>query len=83
MLIWNGKFINLIKGRSINNFGVDVTTNDKILTLSTCANNTTKIVIHAKLIETKPVGIQENIVDNSEEETTTEEITTEAVENNE
>ena len=76
-------FINLIKGRSINNFGVDVTPNDKILTLSTCANNTTKIVIHAKLIETKPVGIQENIVDNSEEETTTEEITTEAVENNE
>ena len=76
-------FINLIKGRSITNFGVDVTPNDKILTLSTCANNTTKIVIHAKLIETKPVGIQENIVDNSEEETTTEEITTEAVENNE
>jgi sortase B len=68
-------FIDLIKGRSINNFGVSVTPEDKILTLSTCANNTSKIVIHAKLIETKPVGVQENVVDNSN---TTEE-TTEAV----
>ena len=76
-------FINLIKGRSITNFGVDVNPGDKILTLSTCASNTTKIVIHAKLIESKPVGIDETIVEEHEEETTTEEITTEAVENNE
>ncbi len=46
-------FINLIKGRSIKDFGIDVTTNDKILTLSTCANNISKIVIHAKLVEYK------------------------------
>ena len=48
-------FINMIKGRSIKNFGIDVNTNDKILTLSTCANNVSKIVLHAKLIEYKPV----------------------------
>ena len=53
-------FINMIKGRSINNFGVEVNPGDKILTLSTCANNTSKIVIHAKLIEVKPVGENEN-----------------------
>jgi len=48
-------FINMIKGRSVKNFGVEVTPQDKILTLSTCANNISKIVIHAKLVEYKPV----------------------------
>ena len=44
-------FINTIKGRSIYDFGLDVTTNDKILTLSTCDNAGTKrIVVHAKMI---------------------------------
>jgi len=45
------KFINLIKGRSTANFNTKVTTNDKILTLSTCHGNTKKLVIHAKLIK--------------------------------
>ncbi len=46
------KFIEEIKSRSIYDFGVDVTTNDKILTLSTCADSdgTKRIVIHAKLV---------------------------------
>ena len=45
------KFLNEVKSRSIYNFGVDVTTEDKILTLSTCAEAGAKrIVIHAKLI---------------------------------
>lgn len=44
-------FLAEVKQRSIYNFNVDVTSNDKILTLSTCAENGAKrIVIHAKLI---------------------------------
>lgn len=44
-------FINLIKGRSIYDFGVDVTTNDKIITLSTCSDRGNKrLVVHGKLL---------------------------------
>jgi len=44
-------FINLIKNRSINDFGVEVTSNDKILTLSTCyKNDKYRLVVHAKKI---------------------------------
>lgn len=44
-------FLNIIKGRSIHNFGLDVTTDDKVLTLSTCDNTGTKrVVVHAKMI---------------------------------
>jgi len=45
------KFLTTIKNRSIYNFGIDVTDNDKILTLSTCDNSGTKrVVVHAKMI---------------------------------
>lgn len=45
------RFISIIKERSIHNFGVDVTTDDKILTLSTCDNTGTKrVAVHAKMI---------------------------------
>ena len=45
-------FINMIKGRSIYDFGVDVTTDDKMITLSTCNNTGDKrLVVHAKLIQ--------------------------------
>lgn len=45
-------YIDLVKGRSIYNFNIEVTTDDKILTLSTCANgNDKRLVIHAKLIK--------------------------------
>ena len=44
-------FLNIIKGRSVHNFGLDVTTDDKVLTLSTCDNTGTKrVVVHAKMI---------------------------------
>lgn len=44
-------FLNTIKGRSIYNFGIDVTPEDKILTLSTCDNTGTKrVAVHAKMI---------------------------------
>ena len=44
-------FLNTIKGRSVYNFGIDVTTDDKVLTLSTCDNTGTKrVAVHAKMI---------------------------------
>lgn len=44
-------FLNTIKGRSIHNFGTEVTTDDKVLTLSTCDNTGTKrVAVHAKMI---------------------------------
>ncbi len=43
------EFIKTIKGRSLKNFNVEVTSNDNILTLSTCANNNKyRVVLHAK-----------------------------------
>ena len=45
-------FIDMIKGRSIKDFGVNVKTTDKILTLSTCAETRSKrLVLHAVMIE--------------------------------
>lgn len=44
-------FINTLKNRSITDFGIDVTFEDQILTLSTCANdNDYRVVLHAKCI---------------------------------
>lgn len=43
------EFINTIKARSVKDFNVDVTNKDKLLTLSTCAdNNNYRVVLHAK-----------------------------------
>lgn len=43
------EFVNTIKNRSVFDFEVNVDENDKILTLSTCANNSQyRIVLHAK-----------------------------------
>lgn len=45
------KFLNTLSGRSVYDFGIDVTTDDKILTLSTCDNTGTKrVAVHAKMI---------------------------------
>ncbi len=45
------KFINTIKGRSIKDFGIDVSKDDTVLTLSTCANNNKyRVVLHAKKV---------------------------------
>ncbi|MBR6033318.1 MAG: class B sortase [Clostridia bacterium] len=44
-------FLNDIKQRSVKDFGVKITAKDKILTLSTCAdNNKYRVVLHAKKI---------------------------------
>jgi sortase B len=47
------EFINLITNRSIYNFNTEVTTDDRILTLSTCSGKEKKLVVHAKLIKTE------------------------------
>lgn len=45
------KFLNTLRSRSVYDFGIDVTTDDKILTLSTCDNTGTKrVAVHAKMI---------------------------------
>ena len=44
-------FLKLIYNRTAHNFGTSVSTNDKILTLSTCYANSEKLVVHAKLIK--------------------------------
>lgn len=45
-------FINMIKNRSIYDFNTNVTTDNKIITLSTCyKNNKNKLVVHAKLLK--------------------------------
>lgn len=45
-------FINTLHKRSIYDFNIEVTNEDKILTLSTCSDDGTKrIVIHAKMIK--------------------------------
>lgn len=45
------KFLDKIKSRSNKDFGVEITSRNKILTLSTCANNNRqRVVLHAKKI---------------------------------
>ncbi len=45
-------FTNRMKERSINDFGVEIKENDKILTLSTCQNSgTARLVVHAVLVK--------------------------------
>lgn len=49
-------FVSEIKSRSIIDFGVDIKSDDQVLTLSTCAdNNKYRVVLHAKkIINIKP-----------------------------
>ena len=44
-------FYTMLLNRSEHNFNTNVTTKDKILTLSTCYNDNDKVVLHAKLIK--------------------------------
>ena len=45
------RYVDMVKGRSIADFGVEVNKDDKLLTLSTCTGNNDRLVIHAKLID--------------------------------
>ena len=44
-------FTTMLINRSAHNFNTTVSSTDRILTLSTCYNNTDKVVLHAKLIK--------------------------------
>ena len=43
-------FYNMLKNRSINDFGINLTSKDKIITLSTCSADGGRYVVHAVLI---------------------------------
>ena len=45
------EFLNTVKGRSLHNFNTNLSSSDRILTLSTCYDDTTRTVAHAKLIK--------------------------------
>ena len=45
------EFLDMISNRSMHDFNTPVTTDDDILTLSTCYNESEKVVLHAKLIK--------------------------------
>lgn len=45
------RFLNILKNRSNHNFNTSITSNDTIITLSTCYNDSEKMVVHAKLIK--------------------------------
>jgi len=45
------KFLDLIKNRSIHDFGIAIDANSKIITLSTCQSDTSRLVVHGVLIE--------------------------------
>ena len=45
------EFLNKIINRSSYNFNTTISSKDNILTLSTCYNDTEKMVVHAKLIK--------------------------------
>ena len=47
------EFFNTLKQRSVYDYGVSLNENDKILTLSSCYDNTNRMVLHAKLISIK------------------------------
>ena len=44
-------FTKMLINRSTYNFNTSVSSSDRILTLSTCYNNSDKVVLHAKLIK--------------------------------
>lgn len=45
------QFLKMIRERSIYNYQINLNENDKIITLSTCYDDNTKVVLHAKLIK--------------------------------
>ena len=45
------EFLNTIKGRSIKKIDYNPSLEDKIITLSTCTNNTKRFVVHAALLQ--------------------------------
>ena len=50
------EYINTVSSKSLTNSNIDVTSNDKIITLSTCSyeGSDTRTIVHGKLIEVVP-----------------------------
>ena len=46
----NLKFLNTLKSRSTYNFNIELNSDDKIITLSTCSGSNDRMVVHGKLI---------------------------------
>ena len=44
------EFLNTLKSRSTYNFNIELNSNDKIITLSTCSGSNDRMVVHSKLI---------------------------------
>ena len=44
------EFLNTLKSRSTYNFNIELNSNDKIITLSTCSGSNDRMVVHGKLI---------------------------------
>ena len=64
----------MIQSRSNFSFDTPVTENDKIITLSTCFNNSTRFVVHAVLVENntnEAPQVQEPITESPTTVTTT------------
>lgn len=59
-------YIEQEKGRSIFDFGINVSFDDKILTLSTCTGDNERLVIHAKLLKEDPKTTEEKKEENQE-----------------
>lgn len=57
------EYIDMTKNRSIKDFQVEVTTDDKLLTLSTCTGDNDRLVIHARL-NTNTEEQDPNLTDN-------------------
>ena len=47
------EFLNTLKFRSTYNFNIELNSNDKIITLSTCSGSNDRMVVHGKLIYSK------------------------------
>jgi len=47
------RFLEKLKNRSVFDFNTNLTKDDKIITLSTCYNDSDKVVMHAKLIKSE------------------------------
>ena len=45
------EFIKILRARSVYDYNVELTSNDRILTLSTCYSDNKRVVLHAKLIK--------------------------------
>lgn len=65
------KFLKTMKDRSIYNFGIDLTKDDKILTLSTCFNdNGIRLVVQAKLVKIQERDAKEESKEENNEQKT-------------